>query len=235
MKFDDEPDDWELRAIAHNPVNIRLNRELGACFDRLAAAQRSLPTVAKSTLDVRPIDWTGLNRRYMNPGELEVLIALVRSVSPRHVIEIGVNTGRTAKAILANVRGIEHYTGIDVPLGYVPAKLVQRNEVPANPGDLVLDDARFQLVLRPRGSLDLTPQDLETAEAVFIDGDHGHVAVEHDSALARAVVRRPGIIVFHDYHTIPTVDVAAVLHQQHAAGHELIHVEGTWLVFERLQ
>jgi predicted O-methyltransferase YrrM len=194
----------------------------------------SLPTIPASRFDVRPIDWAGLPRRYMNPGELEMLIALVRSVSPRHVIEIGVNIGRTAKAILANVPGIEHYTGIDVPLSYVPAKAVQRHEVPANPGELVNDDARFHLRVRPRGSLDLTHWALPSADAIFIDGDHGREAVEHDSALATEVVRRPGIIIWHDYHDLGTVDVKPVLDLLHRGGRNIEHVEGTWLAFERL-
>jgi predicted O-methyltransferase YrrM len=235
MNIDDKPDEVELRAIARHPLNIKLNRELQACFDRQKPmTPMSLPTGPQSRLDVRPIDWAGLPRRYMNPGELEVLITLVRSVSPRHVIEIGVNAGRTAKAILANVPGIECYTGIDVPLGYVPEKAVQRYEVPANPGELVKDDPRFHLVVRPRGSLDLTPQDLPLADAVFIDGDHGRVAVEHDSALAGAIVRPGGIIIWHDYHDLGTVDVKPVLDALHRDGRDIVHVEGTWLAFERL-
>ena len=194
----------------------------------------SLPTVPQSQFDVQPIDWAGLPRRYMNTGELEVLIALVRSVSPRHVIEIGINTGRTAKAILANVPGIERYTGVDVMPGYVPEKAVQRHEVPADPGDLVKDDERFELVLRPRGSLDLTPQDLPPTDAVFIDGDHGRAAVEHDSALARSIVRPGGIIVWHDVHDLGTVDVKEVVESLHRDGRDIVHVEGTWLAYELL-
>ena len=58
-----------------------------------------LPIVPQSLLNVKPIDWAGLPRRFMNPGELEVLIALLRPLAPRHVIEFGVNVGRTARAI----------------------------------------------------------------------------------------------------------------------------------------
>lgn len=170
----------------------------------------------------------------MNPGELEVLIALVRSVAPKCVIEFGVNTGRTAKAILANVPGIETYQGIDVTSDYVPSKKVQRNEVPADPGVMVRDDPRFELIVRPRGSLDLKATDLEPADAIFIDGDHGRAAVLHDTALAHQIVRRGGIIIHHDYHHLGTVDVAEVLEEFAAAGHKLFHVEGTWLVFERM-
>lgn len=195
----------------------------------------SLPILPKSSLELRPIDWSGLPRRFLNTGELEVLVALVSSVKPRHVIEFGVNIGRTAKAILANVPGIEAYTGIDVTPDYVPSKPVQRHEVPALPGELVLDEPRFRLIVKPRGSLDLTPHDLEPADAIFIDGDHGHAAVMHDTALAGAVIRTPGIIIWHDYHDLGTVDVKTCLDAYYRAGHKIAHVAGTWLAFERIE
>ena len=171
----------------------------------------------------------------MNPGELEILIALVRSVEARHVIEFGVNVGRTAKAVLANVVTVEDYTGIDVTPDYVPSKAVQRHEVPDCPGELVAGDPRFRLIVTPRGSLDLTPGDLQPCDAAFIDGDHGRVAVMHDTALAGAVVRPGGIIIWHDYHDLGTVDVKAVLESYHRAGHAIAHVAGTWLAFERIK
>lgn len=170
----------------------------------------------------------------MNKGELETLIALMRSVSPRHVIEFGVNVGRTAKAIMANVPGIECYIGVDVTPEYVPACAVQKNEIPADPGALVLSDPRFDLIVRPRGSLDLTAEELAPCDAVFIDGDHGREAVLHDSLLARALVRPGGIIVWHDYHELGTVDVKAVLDEMYQAGDAIMHVEGTWLAYERV-
>jgi predicted O-methyltransferase YrrM len=192
-----------------------------------------LPTTPQALLNVRPIDWGGLPRRFMNKGELEALIALMRSVNPRHVVEFGVNVGRTAKAIMANVPGIERYTGIDVAPGYVPAKAVQRNEVPDHPGAMVADDPRFQLIVRPRGSLDLTAADLAPCEAAFIDGDHGREAVLHDTMLARARVAPGGIIVWHDYHDLGTVDVKAVLDEMHQAGDVIHRVDNTWIAFER--
>ena len=192
-----------------------------------------LPGVSQSALDVQPIDWTGLPTRWMPPGDLEPLIALVRSVAPRHVIEFGVNVGRTAKAIMANVPGIERYTGIDVPLDYVPLLKLQLDNAVANPGEMVLSDPRFHLIVKPRGSLDLTVEDLEPCDAAFIDGDHGRAAVEHDSMLARALVRPGGIIVWHDYHGLGVVDVKAVLDEMHAAGNAICRVADTWLAFER--
>jgi predicted O-methyltransferase YrrM len=194
-----------------------------------------LPSVPQSSFDVQPIDWTGLPTDYMdvNDGELETLIALVRSVSPRHVIEFGVNVGRTAKAILANVEGIERYTGIDVPFGYVQSLPVQRDSAVPNPGEMVLSDPRFHLIIRPRGSLDLTAADLAPCDAAFIDGDHSREGVAHDAALARALVWPGGIIVYHDYHDLGSVDVKDVLDEMHRAGDVIYRVENTWLAFER--
>ena len=192
-----------------------------------------LPSVPQSSLDLQPIDWTGLPTRFMPPGDLEVLIALVRSVNPRHVIEFGVNVGRTAKAILANVPGIGGYTGIDVPLTYVPLLALQLDNAVPNPGEMVLDDPRFKLIVSARGSLDLTVDDLEPCDAVFIDGDHGLEAVMHDTKLARALVRPGGIIIWHDYHGLGVVDVKAALDGMHRAGDPIYRVDDTWLAFER--
>ncbi|MCK9468481.1 MAG: class I SAM-dependent methyltransferase [Porticoccaceae bacterium] len=194
----------------------------------------ALPAVPQSQLELRAIDWTGLPARFMNPGELEVLCALVRSVSPQVVVEFGINSGRTAKAILREVDGITRYIGIDVPPGYVTEKKVQRGEVPAIAGELVRDDPRVELLVRARGSHDLTADDLPPCDAVFIDGDHSRAGVEQDTALAMARVRPGGIIIWHDYHALGTVDVREVLDDYHAAGAPISLVAGTWLAFRRL-
>lgn len=193
-----------------------------------------LPRIPQSQLEVRPINWSGLTRRYMNPGELEVLIALVRSAQPRGVLEFGCNEGRTARAILDHVEGIENYQGIDVPPGYAFAKSVQRNEVPKRAGWMAAGDARFELLLRPRGSLELQASELLGCDVAFIDGDHGREAVLNDTKLARALVRPGGVIIWHDYHDLGTVDVRDVLDEMHASGAPIHHVEGTWLAFEHV-
>ncbi len=194
----------------------------------------SLPQIDKSTIDIQPFNWRGVTRRFMNPGELEVLLALAGSVQPLGVVEFGVNEGRTAKAILDAFPGIRTYQGIDVLPGYVTTKSVQRGEVPQRPGYLARRDKRFDLVLRANGSLDLGVGDLLACDVAFIDGDHGRVAVEHDTALARQIVRPGGIIIWHDYHDLGTVDVREVLDEFHAAGADIVHVADTWLAFERI-
>jgi predicted O-methyltransferase YrrM len=193
-----------------------------------------LPTIAKSSLELPSIDWSKRTRRFMNPGELEALLALVASVAPKVVIEIGVNEGRTAKAMMQYIPTIERYLGIDVQPGYIPACKVQAQEVPERPGWMAADDARFKLTLARRGSLDLVIGDLPACDAIFIDGDHGRDAVMHDTDLAFAAVRKGGIVIWHDYHDLGIVDVRDVLHRLADNGAPIQHVAGTWLAFMRV-
>ena len=159
---------------------------------------------------------------------------LIGSIEPETVIEFGVNEGRTAKALLRHIPTIRKYVGIDVLPGYVTAKTVQRREVPDKPGHLAADEKAFELILRTRGSLDLVADDLPQCDAVFIDGDHGREAVEHDSALAFARINAGGLIVWHDYHELGTVDVKPCLDLMASQGHSIKHIAGTWLAFEKL-
>lgn len=186
----------------------------------------------KITIQPKAIDWCGLERRFMNPNELEILCDLIGRVSPKTVVEFGINTGRTAKAILREVQGIEKYIGVDVLPGYVTDKTVQRKEVPLIAGEAVLGDPRVEMRVTKNGSYDIT--ELPPCDAVFIDGDHGRKGVENDSRLAYAAVRKGGIIIWHDYHDLETVDVRDVLHELHGQGHAIASVEGTWLAFERV-
>jgi predicted O-methyltransferase YrrM len=172
------------------------------------------------------------SRFYMHEGELDLLVGLFATVKPRAVIEFGVNVGLTAHALLNHIPEIEWYQGIDLSPGGRPTLRGQDPEVPDEPGWMVRDDERFELVLRPRGSLDLAPMDLMSADAVFIDGDHSHAAVMHDSLLAYDLVREGGIIVWHDYGNA-TVEVTRVLDELSRSGHAIHSVEATWLAYER--
>jgi predicted O-methyltransferase YrrM len=189
--------------------------------------------VSKESIGVKPISFPRKTRRFINPGEIEVLIALLRSIDPiESMIEIGVNEGYTARAILDNIDSIHYYLGIDVMHASIHKPSRGRAEIPRNPGHAAKDFAAFGLRLYSRGSLDLDDLHFERAsiDAMFIDGDHGRAAVQHDTDLAINWVRPGGIIIWHDYVSGRGVDVQEILEAYHKDWN-IRYVENTWLAF----
>jgi predicted O-methyltransferase YrrM len=168
-----------------------------------------------------------------SPADRAALVALLRSVRPRTMLEIGCNEGWTSALILENVPSLTNYFGVDVPPEYRTSLSVQQTEIPARPGEIAEADPRFELILRPRGSLDLAVGDLPCCDAVFIDGDHGREAVLSDSALALAALRVGGIVIWHDFDPSLSNGVVEALNELSAGGLQISHVAGTWLAFTR--
>jgi predicted O-methyltransferase YrrM len=180
---------------------------------------------------VRPTQIRGGHfSQYLNGNETSILVDLVKSVSPRVMVEFGCNVGITAKRVLENVETLERYIGIDVGPNHVPTLSCQAAEVPERAGAFVADDPRFFLLSSP--SIRLSGDDLEPCDAVFIDGDHSDEAVTHESYMAEELVRRGGIIVWHDYGN-PAVEVTRALERLTADGWPIKSVEGSWLAFMR--
>jgi predicted O-methyltransferase YrrM len=165
---------------------------------------------------------------YLNRNETALLVALVRSVMPRVMIEFGCNLGFTAKRVLDNVPSLERYIGIDVPAGYETTLTCQQSEVPAIAGAYA-SDARFWLLTTEER---LTTDQLEPCDAAFIDGDHSEQGVIRDTDLARGLVRPGGIIVWHDAGN-PAVEVTPVLERLSDQGWPIKHIENSWLAFVR--
>lgn len=189
---------------------------------------RNRPSIKVRT---KRYDASGLPTRFFNPGELDALLHLYEGA--KVIVEFGVHEGRNAAAALRNIESIERYIGVDVPPEYVTQMAVQRKEIPAQPGRLAAHDPRFELIVRPRGTFDLTADDLPAADVVFIDADHSRLGVENDTALARLIVRPGGLIVWHDDNCLPVVEVTQTLNDYCSAGARIEHVAGTWLSFER--
>jgi len=198
----------------------------------LAAPLPSFDALVKSYEAPRERESEVVNE-YLNINDTAALIALFASVEPKVVIEIGCNTGRTAKNILTALPMIEKYIAIDVPPDHKPTLLCQYSEVPANAGHHAAEDPRFFLLVREGGSQELGPQDLEPCDAVFIDGDHSEHAVTHDSNLARVLVRPGGVIVWHDYHN-PGVEVTQAVDKLKNEGWKIDHVPNTWIAYMRI-
>jgi len=187
----------------------------------------ALPQIAKAACG--PTALHGPFSEYLNADECAVLVALLRRVRPRVMVEIGIASGLTARRVLEHVPSIEKYYGVDVPSDFVTTLRCQQSEVQHKPGRWALHDERFRLVVRDQGSLDVADQ-LEPADAFFIDGDHSYDAVMHDSDTAGGLIKPGGVIVYHDYQN-PGVEVTEALDALHAAGWPLEHVAGTWIAF----
>ena len=166
--------------------------------------------------------------KYLNWRETAILLALVKSVSPRVMIEFGCNEGVTAKRLLENLPTLEKYIGIDTPTK--PTLVCQRTETPVNAGCYAADDPRF-FYLESRTQV-LRIKDLEPCDAVFIDGDHSMAAVLHEALMAKHHLRSPGIMVFHDFGN-PAVQVTDALKQLQDEGWPIDCVENSWLAFMR--
>jgi predicted O-methyltransferase YrrM len=190
-----------------------------------------LPVTSQFEFNVTPIAWLGLHREYQNAGELEILVALARSIQACTMLEIGCRDGRTARLMLHNVLSLTHYLGIEVGENYEPQHDYQCAEMPQWPGEHAVADPRFDLVIRARGSLDLTAAELPAFDIAYIDGDHGDRAVRHDSMLALEVVRPGGLIVWHDYNNATTVDVKKIIDELAEFGFPIKLIERTWFAY----
>ncbi|CAM4388419.1 class I SAM-dependent methyltransferase [Paenibacillus alkaliterrae] len=164
-------------------------------------------------------------------SDVEPLLAFSRTFLPKTVIEIGIQRGATAKCILVNSPWIEKYIGIDVTFDYKTPLTIQQNEVPQVPGEYVKDDPRVQLIVKPNGTRDLTPADLPAADLIFIDGDHSESGVLLDTLLARRVIRKGGIICWHDYGNQVVPGVKAVIDSLNEGNHICL-IESGQLCFQ---
>lgn len=175
----------------------------------------------------------GESSNYTGNADVAPLISFSRTFLPKTVIEIGIQRGLTAKCILDNSPWIEKYVGIDVLPSHITTLAIQREEVPHSAGERVKDDSRVEFLVKPNGSRDLTPSDLPVADLIFIDGDHSMEGVLHDTLLARQVIRKGGIICWHDYGNYLVPDVSAVIDSFNIKeGDPICLVENTMLCFQ---
>jgi predicted O-methyltransferase YrrM len=196
-----------------------------------------IPVVSREEVSQGRINQLRLTsiRQYMRPGEMDVFIELVNMAKPQVVVEFGVNEGITANELLLRFIDIDRYVGIDVEPEYAAEiSPQQRGEIPQEPGRLVMQDPRFELIVRRRGSLDLTAADLPVCDVAYIDGDHSYKVVKHDSLLAQRIVRQGGIIIWHDASNELTPDVHRALEVFHSLGWPIKQVHDTWLAFMRV-
>jgi len=162
--------------------------------------------------------------------DVESMLTLVGFFRPHSFLEIGINYGETAKMILDYASWMDRYVGIDVTEGYKTPLDAQRNEVPKIPGQMARGDSRLTLIVRPNGSVDVTPQEIGKVDMVLVDGDHSYEGVKRDTLLAESVVRNGGVILWHDYAYV--TDVHLFIDERNNIRQRTCLIQGTNLCFE---
>src|SRR3954470_7516767 len=114
--------------IGQAGAGLRDGTKTSRCADRAnpAIGRAPLRKFTSRELGAQPL--LGPFSRYLNQHETAILVALVKSVAPKVMIEFGCNAGLTAKCVLQNVRTLERYIGIDVPPDHVPTLDCQQSE-----------------------------------------------------------------------------------------------------------
>ncbi|MCI0764732.1 class I SAM-dependent methyltransferase [Bacillus sp. TL12] len=166
-------------------------------------------------------------------NDFEPLLAFSQNFQPKTVIEIGIHKGFTAKCLLKNCTWIKKYIGIDVPPDFKTPLTIQQHEVPLIAGELVRNEPRVEIIIKPNGSRDIDPADLPTADLIFIDGDHSSKGVLYDTFLAREAIKKGGIICWHDYGNPLVPSVTHIIDYLNSTeGNHICQIEGSMLCFQ---
>jgi len=180
---------------------------------------------------ISAVDFFGVNFTpiwgggFTNAMELAAIGRLILAGDVKRVLEIGVNMGETARALLEAFPQIESYTGVDIT-GEGPGSMhlsslpEERAFADSEVGSLALHDPRFRVYMSSGGSGDYRPT--TDYDLVFVDGNHSYDWVRRDTVLARTV--NPGIIVWHD---VDLCDVARAVDEEP----EAVHIQDTGIAF----
>jgi cephalosporin hydroxylase len=159
------------------------------------------------------LDFAAIQRTW----ELQSLIAEVRAIEPRIVVEIGTHRGGTFAVWAAIAHAAAHLISIDMP------------DPKDGLGTREPDVERLRTTLRPAQRMSTIRGDshaLDTLERLkellggqpvdflWIDGDHSAEGVRQDVHMYAPLVRRGGLLALHDIqadpHTAPLNQVAGV-------------------------
>lgn len=173
--------------------------------------------------------------------ETAVLIALVRALAARRILEIGTLYGLQTLNLAANLPPDGHVWTLDLDEG----ALARATHAPAD--RVIAEEHRAQVHAPAFGTppwrervtqlwgdstaFDFTPL-LGRMNLVYVDGGHDARTVAKDSARAFALLdpARPGVVVWHDDQNPAHPDVGAHLDEL-ARDREIFHVAETWLAF----
>ena len=177
-------------------------------------------------------------------SELAILALAAREVAPgSEIIEIGTFDGRTSLNLAINAPHGVSIATLDLPADQPSAMTIEASErryvdKPAPGARLRACDEQWRGAARrvvqmygDSATFDWSPH-AGKAGLVFVDGSHAYDYAKKDSETAMRLVRRGGVVLWHDYGVWPGVTQA--LEELEAARRlGLVNIRGTSLVFWR--
>ncbi len=230
-------------SLAARSLRHRLRRWRGkAEAPAMRLAQASWSKILKS----RPIRLTETEKSDGNVRVSELaMLALAAADVPAGsaIVEIGTFDGRTALNLAINAPHGVSIATLDLPADQASALAIEDSE--RRYVDKPTPGARLrscggpwrvyaERVMQLRGdsaTFNWSPYH-GRAGLVFVDGSHAYDYVRKDSETAMRLVRRGGVVLWHDYGVWPGVNQAL---EELDAGSKLglVHIVGTSLVFWR--
>jgi cephalosporin hydroxylase len=165
-----------------------------------------IPDIVNATFSYRGFGYYQTIRSIQNRHELQRLVERFQQVQPRVIVEIGTHQGGTLFSFVRSNPQAELVVSIDLPGGqfgggYSEPKIRLFQQ-------FVADRPQTQLAcLRVDSHQASTLTELQRLlagrpiDALFIDGDHRYDGVRQDFLMYGPLVRRGGLIAFHDIRT----------------------------------
>ncbi len=171
---------------------------------------------------------------YMDIHEMNILVKATKCLDPINIFEIGTFDGLTALN-LANNTTARVFT-LDLPatdisqakflLNKFNVSLVQKPEI----GAFIKDDPRIVQLFGDSAQFDYSPY-IGSMDMVLVDGCHSYEYCKSDSFKAFQMVRKGGIVFWHDYNKVRDLPgVTSCLHEFARSGKKLYWIRDTSLV-----
>ncbi|MCJ7443530.1 MAG: class I SAM-dependent methyltransferase [Methanotrichaceae archaeon] len=173
--------------------------------------------------EVKEIDLTILHpyNRIINTSidleELVVILAILKAINARKVLEIGTFDGNTTINIAANTLNDSQIITVDLPLDWNGHYRILTPESYVNASDRALIGKQFFGTIFAKKITQIFGDSAELDWAmlggpfdmIFIDGNHYYRYVKHDTENALKHLEPSGVIVWHDYGNM--IDVSRVV------------------------
>jgi predicted O-methyltransferase YrrM len=139
----------------------------------------------------------------VNPGDRRAIYALIHSLKPQSLLEVGTHIGAS---MLYIARALKHGGGrittvdiCDVNDPYTGAW--RSSELPDSPKQMAEQlGCGDRVTFIAQASTDYLKETTDTFDFIFLDGDHSARAVYEEVAAALPRLREGGVILLHDYY-----------------------------------